>query len=657
MTSVNNVRLLAGLIAATGVLVFGNSLWGSFIYDDSISIVRNPRIRHLWPLWDALRGLSNTPTAGRPLVGLSFALNYVAGGLDVRGYHAVNIAVHVLSALVLFGVVRRTLLRDPLRERFSRASAGIAAACSLIWMTHPLQTEVVNYVTQRTESVMGLFYLLTIYAAIRAHEAGRRFGWAAVSIAACGAGMASKESMVTAPLVVLLYDWAFKTSPFGQVVQERWRLYAGLGATWAVLAALMWSGPRSGTVGFSTAVGPVTYAANQCLMLVRYVRLAVWPSRLLFDYGLPEPLTSGAVAPYAVVVAVLLIATVAALIVRPTVGFLGAWFFVILAPTSSVVPIASEVGAERRMYLPLAGLVVLAVTVGYVLIDLVLKRNGKDRPVAGLRVRTGAVLVTAVVFALGVVSARRNAEYRDPAAIWRTVVDLRPSSRAHNNLGTELSTQGHYPEAIEHYRQALRDNPGSLEIHYNLAHDLEFQGEINEAIAQYREFLRLKPDDVIVHNLLGVLLAGQGKTDDAIAHYREALRMSPDSADAHGNLGNALIRQKKFDEAAGHFLEALKVRPREAGLHNNLGLAFASLGKPDEAIAQYRVAVELRPDYAEAHFNLGLALSVTGHPDEGRQQFREAVRLDPQMNAVVGDVMRDLFQSRDAVTGPLRRQR
>ena len=280
--------------------------------------------------------------------------------------------------------------------------------------------------------------------------------------------MASKESMVTAPLVVLLYDWAFKTSPFGQVVQERWRLYAGLGATWAVLAALMWSGPRSGT-----AVGPVTYATNQCLMLVRYVRLAVWPSRLLFDYGLPEPLTSGAVAPYAVVVAVLLIATVAALIVRPTVGFLGAWFFVILAPTSSVVPIASEVGAERRMYLPLAGLVVLAVTVGYVLIDLVLKRNGKDRPVAGLRVRTGAVLVTAVVFALGVVSARRNAEYRDPAAIWRTVVDLRPSSRAHNNLGTELSTQGHYPEAIEHYRQALRDNPGSLEIHYNLAHDLE----------------------------------------------------------------------------------------------------------------------------------------------------------------------------------------
>jgi protein O-mannosyl-transferase len=662
--SAGRTGLLAGLIVAAGALVFGNSLWGPFIYDDAFAIVRNPRIQQLWPLWDALHPLTNTPLAGRPMVSLSFAVNYALGGLDVRGYHAFNIAVHIFGALALFGIVRRTLLREPLRQRFGQSSAGIAAASALIWMTHPLQTEAVNYLTQRTESVMGLFYLLTIYAAIRAHEPGSRLKWAAVSIAACGAGMASKESMVSAPLMVALYDWAFRTGPVGPVLRERWRLYAGLAVTWVLLAVLIWSGPRSGTVGFSTAVGPLTYAMNQCVMIVRYVRLAVWPSPLVLDYGYPQPLTAGAVAPYAVVVAILLVATIVALRFRPAAGFLGAWFFVILAPTSSIVPIASEVGAERRMYLPLAGLVVLLVTLGYVLIDRVVKEAGEDRAVAGFRSRTRAVLVSVLVVALGWTSASRNAEYRSPERIWRSVLAVRPSWRVQNNLGMELSRQGRYAEAIDHYREALRDQPDSLEIHYNLAHDLEFRGAIPEAITEYRAFLRLEPDEALVHNILGTLLARQGSTDEAIAHYREALRLRPDFADPHGNLGDALLAQRKFEEAADEFTKFLQVRPDEAGVHNNVGLALAQLERPDEAIAHYRRAVELRPDFAEAQFNLGLALTVTGRRLEGREHLRAAARLNPAMARDVGELTGDLPSSvddgatrplDDKATGPFRR--
>ena len=162
------IRVLAGLLIAAGLIVFGNSLWGAFIFDDQNAILGNPQIRRLWPFSNAFSAPANTPVAGRPVVALSLAINYALGGLDVRGYHAWNVAVHILCTLVLFGIIRRTLGRSPLQERFGSASDVIAAACALIWLVHPLQTEAVNYVTQRTESTMALFYLLTLYAAIRA---------------------------------------------------------------------------------------------------------------------------------------------------------------------------------------------------------------------------------------------------------------------------------------------------------------------------------------------------------------------------------------------------------------------------------------------------------------------------------------------------------
>ena len=165
--------------------------------------------------------------------------------------------------------------------------------------------------------------------------------------------------MVTAPLVVVLYDRVFVFDSFRDAIRSRRGLYAGLAATWAVLAALMWSGPRSAVGGFSTGISPWTYLLNQAQMIAHYLRLTVWPRSLVVFYGWPVALTLGDVLPYALLVTALLAATIVALVRAPALGFLGAWFFMTLAPTSSVVPIATEVGAERRMYLPLLALIVL----------------------------------------------------------------------------------------------------------------------------------------------------------------------------------------------------------------------------------------------------------------------------------------------------------
>ncbi len=623
---------LAALIVGIGVGVYGNSVYGVFVHDDENAILHNPSIRRLWPLTDVLRAPVDTPVAGRPVVTLTFALNYAVGRLEPSGYHLVNIAIHLLNALVLFGIVRRTLESGPMRARFGESARMLAAASALLWMVHPLQTEVVNYVTQRTESLMALFYLLTLYCAIRAREEARGGLWTLAAVVASALGMASKETMVTAPLMVVLYDRVFPAD--GSSLRRRLPLYAGLAATWVLLAALMAGGPRSGTVGFGTEVTGSRYALNQCRMIIRYLRLTLWPHPLVFDYGVPQPITVDAVWPQAALLAVLAAATLVGLVKWPPLGFAGAWLFVMLAPTSSVVPIATEVGAERRMYLPLAALVVLGVCAGSVAIERL--RGGTK----GRRRPEGAVVVAALIVLLGGLSIERNKDYWSVERIWRTVVERWPHGRAHNNFGAQLAREGRWAEAAAQFKLALPDYADELELRYNLGQALERTGQIDEAIEHYRAFLEKKPADAIVQNLLGLRLADRGDLAEAVVHFREAIRLKPDEPGLYTNLGQALLKLERYDEAGNAFRFVLSRDPRNAAIHNNLGLTLVSRDKLGEAIREFQAAVDLDPANALNYFNLGLALILSGRRAEGLRQLDEAVRRDPSMRAAIEAALR-----------------
>ena len=156
------------LLLAGGLAVYSNSFTAPFVFDDQGSIVENSHIRHLWPLRDVLLGPSQSSIAGRPVVGLSLALNYAWGGLTSWTYRAGNLSIHLLAGLLLFGIVRRGLTSEHVSPPLRVSADGLAFAAALIWLIHPLQTEVIDYITQRTESMMGLWYLLTFYAAMRA---------------------------------------------------------------------------------------------------------------------------------------------------------------------------------------------------------------------------------------------------------------------------------------------------------------------------------------------------------------------------------------------------------------------------------------------------------------------------------------------------------
>src|SRR5579871_3226550 len=152
-------------LAALTVLAYANSFSALYLFDDGGAILENPTIRQFST---ALAPIPNgTPVSGRPLVNLTFALNYAAGGLAVEGYHAVNLAIHVLAVLALFGTVRRTLQLPTFAPPWRQASLEIAGVTALLWAVHPLQTESVTYLSQRAEELMGLCYLTTLYAFVR----------------------------------------------------------------------------------------------------------------------------------------------------------------------------------------------------------------------------------------------------------------------------------------------------------------------------------------------------------------------------------------------------------------------------------------------------------------------------------------------------------
>ncbi|HEY2573126.1 MAG TPA: tetratricopeptide repeat protein, partial [Verrucomicrobiaceae bacterium] len=522
------VLLFAALIVLAGFAAYANSFHGDFVLDDLVAIQGNPTIRQLLPLHDVLFpardvvGEGNT-VEGRPLLNLSFALNYVMGGLDVRGYHAVNLAIHLLAALLLFGIVRRTLLRPAFHQHAGHAASWLALAVALIWAVHPLQTESVTYVVQRAESLMGLFYLLTMYLAIRSFESSATFLWRAGAVISCVLGMATKEVMATAPWLVLLYDVVFVAGSLRVAWRERWRFYACLMILgWATLAALLLAAGGSnlgnmkalaeqlsgheGALKRGHEIHWLEYFRMQLWAVARYVRLCFWPSPLVLYYGKDMAKSFWSVLPSALFVALLLAGAIASWRRRRWIGFAAAWFFLILAPTSSVVPLSGQTVAEHRMYLPLAAVISLVVIGSFLLWQRLVKpadtppgnQRGKPLPMAGF------VILSVLLLALGGLTIARNAVYRTDLSIWRDTVKKWPTNPvAHNNLAEVLLQKGALEEAKTHCEAALKLDPDYAEAQNNLGAAQLHLGDPREAAVHFQNAIEIKPDYPAAYNNLG----------------------------------------------------------------------------------------------------------------------------------------------------------
>ena len=603
----------AAAIAAVILAAYSNSFRGPFVIDDQASVVQNPAIRDLARLDRVLSPPRDSPVAGRPLVNLSFAVDYALSGLGVTAYHVTNLAWHVACAWLLFGVVRRTLALPSMPPAIAEEAPNLALAAALVWGVHPLTTEVVDYVSQRTESMMAFCLLLTLYAAIRSHASAGR-GWHGLAIVACLAGTVCKETIAAAPLLVVLYDRVFLYRSWRDAAQARGSLYVGLVASWLVLAGVVLSGPRAAVSGFDSGVPVRTYLLNQAAILVDYLRLTVWPTNLVALYGWPEPLTLADVLPQALAVLGLLAITAVALVRAPKLGYVGAWVFVVLAPASSIVPIATEVGAERRMYVPLMALAVLAVVGVNAAVRAVIKADLKVRSAV-----VGAAVLVVVVAGLGALTMRRNTEYASAISLAQTVVDRRPTAIAHHLLGEQFGLAGRAADAERELRAAVA--LGNSRARFQLGTILMDARRWPEAASELEAFVatagvpqRLKwlnPPliDLLTARLqLAQIYGAERRWADAAAQARMVLEYAPRHPEALRLLSIGLVGAQVWPEAVTVIRDYLTLRPADTMARSNLAIALIAIGRLDEAVAELQRATQTDPNDANARRLLNMAL-------------------------------------------------
>jgi tetratricopeptide (TPR) repeat protein len=583
-----------------GYFAFANGLRGGFVFDDE-EMIAKVHTRPLWPPSEAFAG-------PRPVTDFSFALNYRLLGRGPWGFRLVNVLIHLGAGLALFGILRRTFRSPVLSDRFAGPADGLALAAALLWVVHPLQTESVTYIVQRAESLCGLFYLLAMYCAAAgfSSESKRHRGaWHAGAVLCCLAAMGVKPVAVTLPLMVLLYDRAFFTRGFLPAIRKSPAIYVGLTACWAAFGLLLAGRQMGVSAGFEVPnLTPWEYLRSQPGVLLHYLQLSFWPKDLCLDYAWPVARSFAAIALPAAVVLALLGVTVWMVARNRPAGFLGAWFFGILALTSSVVPIA-DLCVEHRMYLSLAAVVLSALLIARWAIRRLVRDEFTRGPVFW-------ALVAASALALGARTYQRNEDYGSSMKLWEDVV---------------------------------RQNPNHGRAWTNLSHGFFFAGKTDAAVNAARRAIEIDPRDSVAYCNLGRYLLAQGWDDEALKMYLKAREINPNLAAAQYNIGNIRRAQGRFEEAVTCYEKAVELEPWNALTWNNLGIALAQWrldgDGPEEALPRalkaFEESVRLKPDHVAAWNSMGMALArwgleKGGPPDwieRAEAAFREALRIDP----------------------------
>ena len=533
------------LLVLAGLLVYANCVNKIFIFDDDAWLVDTAALD------DELAYLKSIEW--RPLLGLTNIAMHKLGRNNPVPHHVLNVFIHLAATLTLYGLVRRSLLRPRFHGRFEGRAEYLAFAAALLFMLHPLQVQCVTYIIQRGESMAGLFYMLILYAMLRAEEVDReapyatyrRLGWYILAVYSVVLGYLSKEIMASAPAAVILFDRIFLSQSWRDLLRRRWLFYICFFIAWGGFTA--WHMTRAaaseGGVGFGMeAVTPKKYALTQSGVILYYLQLSVWPRGMSIDYqGWPWWSTPEEAMPELAILGGMLILTAILLIWRPAIGFVCAWFFIALAPTSSILPIVDPV-FEHRMYLSVASVACLLVFLG-------------DRLLRVVRLRIlRPYLLASVAIALGILTMLRNEEYRSRVTIWERAVARMPDSvRARTNNGQGLLLDDRFDEAIPILERALEISPYDPTALENLAYAHEAKGNYTIYAQCYERAHHAYPDKWELCRSYADAMLMLGRWEEAAEIYKKASELKPEAAEPHYGRAAALLglgRDAEADEEA-----------------------------------------------------------------------------------------------------------
>jgi tetratricopeptide (TPR) repeat protein len=660
------------LLAVLASLIYSNTFSAPFVFDDINNIVENPRIKDLKNFLD----FSGTRYIGF----LSFALNYYFNGLELFGYHLVNLAIHTINAFLVYLFVR-LILRTPLVEQnepvgTDRAS-WIPLATALLFVAHPIQTQAVTYIVQRFASLATLFYLLATVSYLKwkfimTSEKHHPL-WYTTALVSTVLAMKTKEISFTLPIVIVLIEVIFFRAGI-----KKWSSLAPFLLTLLIIPLSRIDAVGEAEARFAQETAEISrkdYLLTQFRVIVTYIRLLLIPANqnLDYDYSISHSFIEPSVFLSFFSLFVLLGSAVYFLFLSrsPLVNarlwaFGVLWFFLSLSVESSIIPIR-DVIFEHRLYLSSPGFFLsYVITILSVLQRLGFRGRERKPMLYFSESRLFILFFSFVISLLSITAYRRNLIWSDSLSLWGDVVKKAPSkARAHNNLGEALDKLGRVEEAAAHYSKSIELNPEYETAHYNLgtllekqekfdeaiahysrtllinssfgkAHNnlgvvLQKQGKFDEAAAHYSQALLINPNDEVANANLGVTLANQGKPEEAIEHFRSALGVNPNFGPAHIGLGNTLIMQKKIPEGIVHYSEALMINPNDEKAHYALAEVLYNQGKVAEAFAHYSEVLQIRPNDERVHYNLGSILAADGEFDQAISHFSQAVKINPNL--------------------------
>jgi len=639
-------------------LIYSNTFNSPFQFDDSGSIVDNSAIRDLHNFTDTshfesveihetLRPLLKTRYVGY----LSFALNYAVHGLDVRGYHLVNILIHVTNSLLLYLMLQLTFRTprfsggntDTLASFSADSRSFVAVFTTLFFAVHPIQTQAVTYIVQRFASLAAMFYLLSLVTYIRfrltrlqsvnnAVSSSRSYVFYVISLVSAIIAMRTKEFALLIPVVIALYEFVF----FEGGIRKRVLQLVPYALTMSIIPLSLINVPAEKVSGAHDSISRIDYLLTQSRVIITYLRLLILPVNQNLDYD--YPIYRSLFAPE-VLFSFLFLLSILALGIWLNwnsrnqncktsywfrlISFGLFWFFITASPESSIMPI-KDVIFEHRMYLPSIGLF-LAITITIEL--FILRWSSKF----GYIRKVVVSLMVLVVVILSVTTYTRNAVWEDDVKLSEDIVKKSPNkARPHYNLGLAYSGQGHTDNAIDEYNTVIRLDPAfSTDVYNNLGVAFMARGRVDEAIRVYKTALSINPFDDDIHYNLANAYVAQGRIDEAISEYKSLAQRNPGDAKVHFYLGAAYSKKGFHNDAINEYSMVLSLRPDDAVTRNNIGNTYKKLGRLEEALNAYQAALRIKPDFVEAHYNLGNTYAGMGRMEEARNEYREALRLKP----------------------------
>ncbi len=656
--SISYCRKVVFTIVALGIIIlsiYANSLDSSWHFDDEPNITDNPNL-HLRELsWKkiklALFSDRNHPnTLYRPIACLSFALNHYFGGLDVFGYHVVNVFIHFLASVFLFLFIYHTLQLPSLRGRYTHNSYSIALLATLLWAINPVQTQAITYLVQRMASLAGMFYIMSMYFYLKARiqvKGGRRILFFISSLFFCFMAFGSKENAVMLPLSIFLYEILLLQDLTRKNLMRNLRLLSLVMGTILILGLTYIYLRRGNIFSFLDGYGNRPFTLAQRLLtepraLIFYVSLLLYPVPNRLNLAHSVEISTSLLNPISTLFSILFIVGTIVYAVhrarkRPLLSFCILFFFLNHVIESTIFPL--ELIFEHRNYIP-SMLFFLPVAMGFSkLLELYTAKRAMKYVISGF--------IILLMIGLGHSTFMRNFTWKTDESLWIDAVDKSPDlSRPHHNLGKYYQNHSLTEKAILEYHKALEKpvthrKSESFITYYNLAMIHADSEDFEKALYFYNKAKQLNPEFAPIYNNMAAIMGQEGKHKLSYEYLTKAYRINPNNPHVNLNLGFHYLREGEPKKAIYYLQRLMNEKQFEDKVLLYLGIAFKQDGQLGMAVTYFNKAKKKNPRNIKLYLHLAEIFHETGDTEKAKQEVEKAIDLIPN-NATFRKILHDL---------------